>query len=360
MVKVVVMAGGRGKRLMPLTHTRPKPMCRIIDKPIIEHNLLNLKKQGFSEFVFTVNYRKECISDYFGDGSDWGVEIKYSVEDKPLGTAGGVKKAEHLIDEDTFVVISGDLFTNWNVKAQLKFHRKKKADVTIGMVRVEDPTHFGVILTDKEGRIIRFLEKPKTKEEAFSNTINAGIYTIEPEILDYIPKGTPYDFSRDLFPDLLEKDRRVFGFAEDSYWIDIGLPGNYLQALEHAMQEHIKPDLDNVKLVGSVWLGEDVDIKEGAEITGPTMILDGSEIGHGVKIKKSIIYPKSVIDKKTEIMGSIVGHGTEIGSESIVHEGSIIGDECKIGEKVHIHPGVKVWPGSRIKSKTKVKKDIES
>jgi mannose-1-phosphate guanylyltransferase/phosphomannomutase len=357
MTKVVIMAGGKGTRLMPLTHTRPKPMCMIGDKPILQHTIENLKKQGFEEFILTLNYRKDEVRDYFKDGSEFGVEIKYSIENEPLGTAGGVKLVQKNVDE-TFAVVSGDLFTNWDLKKQLDFHKMKKGLVTMGMLSVEDPTHFGVILTDKAGKITKFLEKPKTREEAFSDTINAGIYVLEPEVLDYVPDKEPYDFSKNLFPELLSKQKKLYGFKEEKLWIDIGLPGNYLKALELAMGEHPPEVSRGVKLKGSVWIGEDFELHNGVDVEGPSMILKGSVIGSGSKIRKSIIYPNNQVGSDTHMDYSIVGCDSQIGSDCRIHRESIIGDECEIGNKVKIHEGSKIWPRQKVSHGAEVKGEV--
>jgi len=215
-MKAVVMAGGEGSRLRPLTINRPKPLVPVCNKPVIEYIIELLKAHGIDQIVVTLHYLADEIVSYFGDGREFGVNIVYSVEDEPLGTAGSVKKAEHHLD-DTFLIISGDSLTYVDLSDIIRFHKEKNALATLTLTRVENPLEFGVVITDDALRIQRFLEKPSWGE-VFSDTINTGIYLLEPEILNYMECGKSYDWSKDIFPVILEKGQSLYGYITGGYW----------------------------------------------------------------------------------------------------------------------------------------------
>src|SRR5207247_5081971 len=219
-MRAVVMAGGEGTRLRPLTSNQPKPMVPIVGKPCMEHILELLREHGMTDVVITVAFLPQAIRSYFGDGSALGMQIGYSVEESPLGTAGSVRLAAKQLDE-TFLVISGDALCDVDLSKLVEFHKERGAAVTIGLKSVENPLEFGIVVTDEEGRIERFLEKPSWGQ-VFSDTINTGIYVLEPEVLKHVPADRPFDFSKELFPYLLEMGRPLYGHVMDGYWQDIG------------------------------------------------------------------------------------------------------------------------------------------
>ena len=223
-MKAVIMAGGEGTRLRPLTSLRPKPMVPIVNQPVMEHIVGLVKHHGISQIVATLAFMPAVIQDYFGAGEEWGVEIEYAVEETPLGTAGSIKNAAHFLEGDEpFVVISGDAITDIDLSEVIAFHKERGAAVTIALKRVPDPLDFGVVITAEDGRIERFLEKP-TWGQVFSDTINTGIYVVEPWVLDYIPADTSFDFSAELFPKLMEEGHALYGLPVDGYWCDVGSP----------------------------------------------------------------------------------------------------------------------------------------
>ena len=232
------MAGGEGTRLRPLTSNQPKPMVPIVGKPCMEHIIELLKEHGFEDVIVTVAFLPQAIRSYFGGGETLGVDVSYSVEESPLGTAGSVRLAAGRLD-DTFLVISGDALCDVDLTKLIEFHREKKASVTIGLKSVENPLEFGIVVTDDDGRIERFLEKPSWGQ-VFSDTINTGIYVLEPEVLRHIPKDRPFDFSKELFPLLLEMGRPMFGYVMDGYWQDIGNLDQFRQANFDALDEKVR------------------------------------------------------------------------------------------------------------------------
>src|SRR5205085_2102962 len=257
-VRAVVMAGGEGTRLRPLTSNQPKPMVPIVGKPCMEHIIELLREHGFDEVIITVAFLPQAIRSYFGDGESLGVSIEYSVEESPLGTAGSVRLASDKLGE-TVLVISGDALCDIDLTKLVEFHREKDAAVTIGLKSVENPLEFGIVVTDEEGRIERFLEKPSWSQ-VFSDTINTGIYVLEPEVLRHVPTDRPYDFSKELFPLLLEMGRPIYGFSMDGYWQDIGNLDQYRQANFDALEERVGLAISGIRLRGNIWLGEGVEL----------------------------------------------------------------------------------------------------
>src|SRR3712207_2493117 len=242
-MKAIIMAGGQGTRLRPLTSNQPKPMIRIANLPCMEHIVNLLAQHGITDIAVTLQFMPEEIQDYFGDGSDWGVNMRYSIEDAPAGTAGSVKMAERQLDlhGERLLIISGDALTDADLTQLVRFHEEKDAEVTMVLKSVENPLDFGIVIIGGDGRISRFLEKPAWGQ-VFSDTVNTGLYLVEPSVLDEIPEVGEYDFSKDLFPGLLDKGRPLYGFVTDAYWEDIGTLEQYASAqrdvLDGRSEEH--------------------------------------------------------------------------------------------------------------------------
>ncbi len=264
------MAGGEGTRLRPLTSNQPKPMVPIVGKPCMEHILELLRAHGLNDVIVTLAFMPQAIRSYFGTGESLGMSIEYSVEELPLGTAGSVRLASDALD-DTFLVISGDALCDVDLGALIDFHREKGAAVTIGLKSVDNPLEFGIVVTDEEGRVERFLEKPSWGQ-VFSDTINTGIYVLEPEVLKHIPSDRPHDFSKELFPLLLEMGRPIYGFVLDGYWQDIGNLDQYRQANFDALDERVRLEIDGIRLRGNVWLGEGAEIDDVEQLEGPAYV----------------------------------------------------------------------------------------
>src|SRR5471032_3201691 len=269
-MRAVLMAGGEGTRLRPLTSNQPKPMVPIVGKPCMEHILELLRLHGFDEVVVTVAFLPQSIRSHFGNGSSLGMQIEYSVEEVPLGTAGSVRLASGRLD-DTTLVISGDALCDIDLTALMAFHKEKGAAVTIGLKSVENPLEFGIVVTDSDGRVERFLEKPSWGQ-VFSDTINTGIYVLEPEVLQHVPTSGPYDFSKELFPHLLEMGRPIYGYICEGYWQDIGNLDQYRQANFDALDEKVSLNLSGLKIRGDVWVGEGVEIDDVEGVEGPAFI----------------------------------------------------------------------------------------
>ncbi len=366
-MRAVLMAGGTGTRLRPLTCDIPKPMVSILNRPITEHILNLLKRHGITEVIATLHYLPDVIRDYFGDGSDFDVQMRYVVEeDQPLGTAGCVKNVESLLDS-TFLVISGDSVTDFDLGAAIKFHKQVRSQATLILRRVTEPMAFGVVITDEQHRIQRFLEKPSTSE-VFSDTVNTGIYILEPEVLRYLSPHTPSDFSQDLFPLLLVKSIPMFGYVADGYWCDVGSLETYRQSQYDAIRGRVHLDLTYLQLRTGVWVGNHTTIDPTAKIEAPVLIGDNCSIGARVSISAGTIIGDNVtIAADADLQRPIIGNGVVVGEEahlwactiarnsrinrrSHVMEGVVIGSNSIVGEEAHICPNVRIWPSKQVET----------
>jgi mannose-1-phosphate guanylyltransferase / phosphomannomutase len=360
------MAGGEGTRLRPLTSNQPKPMVPIVGKPCMEHILELLKRHGFEDVIVTVAFLPQAIRSYFGSGESLGIDVGYSVEESPLGTAGSVRLATARLD-DTFLVISGDALCDVDLTQLVAFHRERKASVTIGLKSVPNPLDFGIVVTDEEGRVERFLEKPSWGQ-VFSDTINTGIYVLEPEVLRHVPDDRPFDFSKELFPLLLEMGRPIYGCVLDGYWQDIGNLEQYRQANFDALDEKVRLDIPGIRIRGNVWLGDGVDLHELGALEGPVFLGNYCRIAPDAivgpytvlsasvtarersRISRSIVDTSTYIGRSTVVEGAIVGRGCDLRSHVRVHEGVAIGDEVTIGNESVIMPDVRIYPYKEVES----------
>jgi mannose-1-phosphate guanylyltransferase/phosphomannomutase len=365
-MKAVVMAGGEGTRLRPLTSNQPKPMVPIVGKPCMEHIVELLKLHGLEDVIVTTAFLPQAIRSYFGNGESLGVDIGYSVEESPLGTAGSVRLAAGRLD-DTFLVISGDALCDVDLTRLVEAHREKGASVTIGLKAVENPLEFGIVVTDEDGRVERFLEKPSWGQ-VFSDTINTGIYVLEPEVLKHIPTDRPYDFAKELFPLLLEMGRPIYGHVFDGYWQDIGNLDQFRQANIDALDESVRLEIPGIRIRGNIWLGEGVDLDDLDAIEGPAYLGNYCRIARGAKVGpysilassvtvrergrvvRSIVDSSTYIGRSADIEGAIVGRGCDLRAHVRVHEGVAIGDEVTIGAESVILPGVRIYPFKEVET----------
>ncbi|KAF3886870.1 MULTISPECIES: mannose-1-phosphate guanyltransferase [Nostocales] len=366
-MRAVLMAGGSGTRLRPLTCDLPKPMVPILNRPIAEHIINLLKRHQITEVVATLHYLPDVLRDYFQDGSDFGVQMTYAVEeDQPLGTAGCVKNIAELLD-DTFLVISGDSITDFDLTAAIEFHKQQKSKATLILTRVPNPIEFGVVITDDQGRIRRFLEKPSTSE-IFSDTVNTGTYILEPEVLEYLPANQESDFSKELFPLLLEKNEPMFGYVAQGYWCDVGHLDAYREAQYDALYGKVKLDFAYKEASPGIWIGQNTYIEPTAQIEAPSVIGDNCRIGARVVIesgtvlgdnvtvgsdanlKRPIIWNGGIIGEEAHLSASVICRGARVDRRAHVLEGAIVGSLSTVGEEAQISPFVRVWPSKKIDS----------
>ena len=334
------MAGGEGTRLRPLTSNQPKPMVPIVGKPCMEHIIELLRSHGLEDIIVTVAFLPQAIRSYFGTGETLGVNIGYSVEELPLGTAGSVRLAAGRLD-DTFIVISGDALCDFDLGRLIEFHREKEASATIGLKSVENPLEFGIVVTGEDGRVERFLEKPSWGQ-VFSDTINTGIYVLEPEVLKHVPTNRPYDFAKELFPLLLELGRPIYGCVLDGYWQDIGNLDQYRQANFDVLDERVRLNIPGTRIRGNVWIGEGVDLHDLDALEGPIYIGNYCRIAPDASVGPYSVLSNSVtLRESARTTHSIVDASTYIGRSAVV-EGAVIGRSCDLRAHVHIHEGVAI------------------
>ncbi|MEM9904951.1 MAG: mannose-1-phosphate guanyltransferase [Cyanobacteria bacterium P01_D01_bin.44] len=366
-MRAVLMAGGSGTRLRPLTCDLPKPMVPILNRPIAEHIVNLLKRHGITEVIATLYYLPDVMRDYFQDGHEFGVQMTYAVEeDQPLGTAGCVKNIADLLT-DTFLVISGDSVTDFDLQAAIQFHKERGSKATLVLTRVPNPIEFGVVITDEDGRINRFLEKPSTSE-IFSDTVNTGTYILEPEVLDYLPPNQEQDFSKDLFPLLLEKDEPMYGYVAEGYWCDVGHLEAYRESQYDALDSKVLVDFAYPEIKAGIRVGQNTYIDPTAKINPPvlighncrigarvnleagTVIGDNVTIGNDADLKRPVLWNGAVIGDETHLRACVIARGARADRRAHVLEGAVVGALSTVGEEAQISPGVRVWPSKRIES----------
>jgi mannose-1-phosphate guanylyltransferase/phosphomannomutase len=359
-VKAVIMAGGEGSRLRPLTSSQQKAMMPLANRPMMEHIIRLLKEHGFDDLVVTVAFMANNVRTYFGNGSEFGVRIQYATEETPLGTAGSVRNAMDELDE-RFLVIAGDVITDIDLSDLVARHEAKKALGTIGLKSMENPLEFGIVITREDGSIERFLEKP-TWGQVFSDTINTGIYVLEPEIFEYIPGGRPVDFSGEVFPALLEAGKPLFGFPCEGYWEDVGTLDAYGTAHQDVLDGKVDIDIPGFRVGEGVWLGEGSEVDPAARIEGPVIIGDYCKVDAGAHVReytvlgsnvrvgadaylhRTVVHDNAYLGAGVRLRGAIVGRSCDLRRGARCEEGVVLGDECFVGEHAVINPGVKVYP----------------
>jgi mannose-1-phosphate guanylyltransferase/phosphomannomutase len=366
-VKAVVMAGGEGTRLRPMTANQPKPLLPVVNKPIMEHVLRLLKRHGFTETVVTVQFLAALVRNYFGDGEEIGMALSYATEEMPLGTAGSVKNAQDALRDERFLVISGDALTDIDLTDLVRFHKENGALVTIALKRVPNPLEFGIIIIDDDGRVQRFLEKP-TWGQVFSDTANTGIYVMEPEVLDHVAAGEPVDWSGDVFPKLLAEGAPLYGYVADGYWEDVGTHESYLKAQADMLSGKIDIEPDGFEVSPGVWVAEGAEVDSEAVLKGPLYIGDYAKVEAGAELREYTVLGSNVVVKEgaflhravvhdnvfigpsTNLRGCVVGKNTDVMAGARIEEGAVIGDECVIESEAYVSSDVKVYPFKTIEA----------
>lgn len=368
------MAGGEGTRLRPLTSNLPKPMMPIANRPMMEHIVDLLRRHGFDDIVVTVAFMPNAIRNHFGDGSEFGVRITYATEEVPLGTAGSVRNAMEHLDE-RFLVISGDVLTDVDLEAVYADHVARGAMATIGLVQVENPLEFGIVITRDDGSVERFLEKPSWGQ-VFSDTINSGIFVLEPEIFEHIPAGRPVDFSGEVFPALLEVGAPVFGSVAEGYWEDVGTLEAYLRAHKDVLDRAVAVGIEGFELRDGVWLGENSDVHPDATVVGPALIGDNCRIEAGARIgeyvvlgtnvrvradaqlERTVVHDNTYLGEGVRLRGTVVGRSCDLRTSVRTDEGVVLGDECFVGDDAVLSADVKVYPFKTVEAGAVVNSSI--
>ena len=362
-MKAVIMSGGFGTRLRPLTCNIPKPMVPMMNKPMMQHIIELLKKHGITQIVSTLFYQPEIITECFGDGSKIGVSMQYRKADADYGTAGSVRNAADFLDE-RFIIISGDVLTDFDLSKAIAFHEEKKAKATLVLTRATNPLAFGVVITDADGKITRFLEKP-TWGEVFSDTINTGIYIIEPEVLQLVPYQKEFDFSKNLFPAMLEQDMGLYGFVAEGYWRDVGNLNEYQEAHLDALDDKVNVNCDGNRvgtafigtnsiidspidnLQGKVQIGRNCRIGRKVKII-KSVIGNNCIVGDGAVIRNSIVWGDTRIGKGAELSSCVIGKWGTIGDYAVINDNVFISDKCVIGNDTRLAPNIKLWPEKEV------------
>ncbi|HEU5209738.1 MAG TPA: sugar phosphate nucleotidyltransferase [Longimicrobiales bacterium] len=363
-MKGVIMAGGFGTRLKPLTINRPKPMVPVANRPMMEHIVDLLKAHGVTDLVSILYFQPDHITSYFGDGSDFGVRMQYVTAEADYGTAGAVRNAAHLLGDERVLVISGDVLTDFDLTEAVQAHEQRGAEATILLTSVENPLAFGIVIVDQQtGRIERFLEKP-TWGEVFSDTINTGIYLLEPEALRRIPEKTNFDFSKDLYPQMLRDRAALYGHVAEGYWRDIGNIEEYRRAHDDILRGRVKLRLRGerratgrctiwgergamigreVRCRGTVLLGANVEIGAGAALEN-VIVGPGTKIGPGADVRGTVLWENCRVGPSARISEAVCGTGVRIGTGASIRERTIVSDNAEVGARAVVGPNVKVWP----------------
>jgi mannose-1-phosphate guanylyltransferase / phosphomannomutase len=373
-MKAVIMAGGEGTRLRPLTANQPKPMLPLANRPLMEHIVRHVRNHGVKEIVVTVQFLASQVRNYFGDGSDMGVDLTYATEPSPLGTAGSVKNAAEQLQE-TFVVISGDALTDIGLDEVVAFHRRSGALGTVVTKRVDNPLEFGIVIATEDGRIERFLEKPHWGQ-VFSDAINTGIYVLEPEVFDHIPEEGPVDFAADVFPKLLAAGAPLYAWVADGYWQDVGSLDAYRRAHQDILDGSVRVDVRGFQVRPGVWLGEGAEVDPDARLHAPVLIGDFAKVEKGAVLREYTVIGANVVVKQdaflhravvqdnayigpgAHLRGCVIGRSADVKRSGQVEDGVVVGDNADIGRGAILRPGVKVYPFKTVEPGAVVTKSI--
>ncbi len=378
-MKAVILAGGLGTRLRPLTYTRPKPMLQIVGKPVIEHIVEYLRSFGIFDIILTTNYLRETVIQSLGYGERFGVAIAYPTEDEPLGTAGSVKNVQHLLTE-TFLVMQGDNITDFDLNAVIRSHRRSGALATMAVYPVPDSEHYGVVELDERGCVKSFQEKP-SPSVCKSNLVNTGIYILEPEVLEYVPHNVKFDFSRNLFP-LLRERGMLYACPMDGFWTDIGQPKGFNDAKSYMLRNIgcqvsesatvLGEVRENVVIGNGVYVGKDSVLCGPCTIGDNTLIEEHCVIGpntcvggnivikEGSRIVNSTLFEGSELGRNTNLSGTMIAEDCSVGYRSNFAPNSIVGSNCDLGLGVSVAEGSRIWPNVKIAHDSNISGDIRT
>lgn len=345
-MKAMILAAGVGSRLDPLTRTVPKPMVPIVNRPVIEHIVEKLKTHGVTDIMVNLHYLGDVIKSHLGNGSKFGVKISYAQEDRLWGDAGSVKRAEEFLRDGTFLVVGGDDISDIDLTRLLKFHRDKRALSTIALSLVDDPSEYGIVLMNEKGRITRFLEKPKG-EVIFSNTANTGVYVFEPEVFDTIPRGVSYGFGNNVFPQLLEQKKPLFGYLTSSYWRDVGNLQVYRKTHSDVLEGRVMLKMPVKQARKYVWIGEETNIDPSAKIGYPVAIGNNVTIEAGAQVlENTVIGDNCIVESEAVLKETILWAGATVMRGTHL-ERCVVGTNCRVKSNAAIFDGVIVDPNRR-------------
>lgn len=354
---VIILAAGRGTRLLPLTATRPKPMVPFLNRPLMDYGMSLLRDVEVGRVYILVDYLGHHIVARY---KAWdGREVVFTERNEPLGTAGAIAVVAERLRE-TFLVLSGDVLSGVRLRDLLAAHQETRAEATVALSRVADPSQYGIAVLEEDGRVTRFLEKPPTGQ-AFSDLVNAGIYVFEPEALQGLPEARPLDVARDLFPFMLGEGRRLYGFPFEEYWNDVGRPGNYLMATEDSLHGRfatdVTPPLAAAQDGGTLITGDDCTVGRDVSVQNFAILGDDVEVGEGATLHSSVLLPHTTVGAKCNIQESIVGERCVLEGGVSVRTGSVVGDGCYVKSRSVLGFNTRLWPGSRLGEGTQINPD---
>jgi mannose-1-phosphate guanylyltransferase len=345
-LEAILLVGGKGTRLRPLTLSAPKPLLPTAGVPFLRHQFARAAAAGVTHVVLATSYRAEMFRAAFGDGSSLGLSIDYVYEDVPLGTGGGIRNAASLLragPDDPVVILNGDVLSGHDLGAQLDMHRKAEAAVTLHLVEVDDPSAFGCVPTDPSGRVTAFLEKTP---DPVTDQINAGCYVFTKSVIDAIPAGRVVSVERETFPGLIESGRTVMGYVETAYWLDLGTPAAFVQGSSDLVLGRLaSPALPGP--TGPALVLPGAAVADGARLSGGTTVGAGSRIGAGAEVDGSVLFDGVQVGPGAVIRDSILGAGSQIGEGAVV-DGAVIGDRAVVGPGNELARGLRVWPDVRL------------
>ena len=353
-MKAVILAGGEGSRLRPLTIGRPKPMAPLLGKPVLGHILDLLRRHGVTQVALTLRTLPAAITDHFGDGAEYGVKLTYFVEQEPLGTAGGVRQCLDFLGEEDFLVLSGDGVCDLDLGAFMALHQSRGSAASLALCRRSEPLEYGLVRTDDAGRVLGFVEKPGWGQ-VDTELVNTGIYLLSRRCMEQVPAGVEYDFGRDLFPALLQRGEALYGWEVPGYWQDMGDCGAYLAANLDALAGQVALDAGTgrtrapagVEVREPVWIGERTQLAPGCVVGPYAVIGEGSTLGTGAVVERSVVLGASV-GEGAEVTGAILCPGAAVHRRAMVGAGAVLGDGAVVGAEAIVAPGVKLWPRCRV------------
>jgi len=338
-VDAVVLVGGMGTRLRPLTLSAPKPMLPTAGVPLLQHLLSRIRDAGLTHVVLGTSYRAEVFTEYFGDGSDFGLDLEYVVEEEPLGTAGGIRNVADRLRGDTAMIFNGDVLSGVDLEALMKTHSTADADVSLYLTKVADPRAFGCVPTDGDGRVQAFLEKDPNP---VTNQINAGVYVFQRSVIDTIPTGRAVSVERETFPGLLASGALVMGHVESCYWRDLGTPGDLVAGSADLVQG-IAPTSALPGPIGDALVLPDAEVAVGAMLTAGSTIGSRAHVAGGALVEGSVVFDAASIGEGAQVVRSVVGFGAQVGAGAVLRD-VVVGDRAQIGSRVELIGGARVWP----------------
>ncbi|MFC8915181.1 sugar phosphate nucleotidyltransferase [Streptomyces sp. NPDC047821] len=349
MTEAILLVGGKGTRLRPMTVNTPKPMVPAAGVPFLTHQLARARAAGVEHIVLATSYLAEVFEPYFGDGSSLGLHIEYVTEKEPLGTGGAIRNVAsrlHSGPDEPVLIFNGDILTGLDIRALVETHETSGADVSLHLTRVEDPRAFGLVPTDATGRVTAFLEKPQTPEEIVTDQINAGAYVFRRSVIDTIPAGRPVSVERETFPDLLATGAHLQGMVDSTYWLDLGTPQAFVRgSADLVLGRAPSPAVPGRR--GDRLVLEGAAVAPDAKLTGGTVIGAGATVGEGARVAGSTVLAGAVVEAGAVITDSLIGEGARVGARTILH-GAVIGDRAQVGADNELRDGVRVWCGARL------------